>query len=169
MHENCHQLFIERALWFFRPYHDVLEIGPEGIPSRSQQAAAGQYENWHTADLVRVDARQTYLCDGEESMASVPSSFYDIVFSTQVIEHVRRPWLWIREVARVCKPDGLVITICPISWPYHEVPIDCWRIYPEGMRALYAEAGLAVCLADFASLHQDGVVDSIAVGRKKEE
>ncbi|MBU2063807.1 MAG: hypothetical protein KKF93_05375, partial [Candidatus Omnitrophica bacterium] len=48
--------------------------------------------------------------------------------------------------------DGHVITIAPISWTYHEAPVDCWRIYPEGMKALYEEAGLKVDLCKFESL-----------------
>lgn len=58
----------------------------------------------------------------------IPSDSYDIVLSGGVIEHVRKVWVWIREVARVCKIGGLVITVAPASWPYHVAPIDCWRL-----------------------------------------
>jgi len=61
-----------------------------------------------------------------------------------------------KEVARVCKPRGLVITVNPVSWPYHEAPYDCWRIYPEGMRALYEETGLRVLMSCFDSLEEPG-------------
>ena len=44
-----------------------------------------------------------------------------------------------KEVARVVKPDGLVITIAPVSWPYHAAPIDCWRVYPAGLNALWGD------------------------------
>ena len=37
-----------------------------------------------------------------------PSGAYDIVFSGQVIEHVRKIWLWIKELTRICKVGGLV-------------------------------------------------------------
>jgi SAM-dependent methyltransferase len=38
---------------------------------------------------------------------------YDIVLSGQVVEHVPRIWRWMREVSRVCKEGGVVITIKP--------------------------------------------------------
>jgi hypothetical protein len=37
-------------------------------------------------------------------------------------------------------------------WVYHEAPIDCWRMFPEAMRALYEEAGLIVELREWGSL-----------------
>jgi hypothetical protein len=74
------------------------------------------------------------------------------VLSGNVIEHVRKIWVWIKEVARATKVGGLVITINPCSWPYHEIPVDCWRAYPEGMRALYDEARLEVLYLTWESL-----------------
>src|SRR6185503_10808704 len=60
--------------------------------------------------------------------------------------------VWIKELSRVCKPDGHVITVNPVSWPYHAIPIDCWRAYPEGMLALYAEGGLEVIVSEWGAL-----------------
>ena len=59
-----------------------------------------------------------------------------------------------REVARVCKAGGIVITINPVSWPYHEAPIDCWRAYPEGMKALYEDSKLEVIFSGWESLEE---------------
>jgi hypothetical protein len=56
------------------------------------------------------------------------------------------------EVQKVTRHGGVVITIAPVSWPYHEAPYDCWRIYPEGLRALYEDAGLNVALAEWGSI-----------------
>jgi len=55
-------------------------------------------------------------------------------------------------LARVTKTNGLVITINPVSWNYHEAPVDCWRIYPEGMKSLYEDASLKVVLSLWESL-----------------
>ena len=84
----------------------------------------------------------------------VPDETYDVVLSGQVIEHVRKIWVWMREVARVCKAGGIVITINPVSWPYHEAPIDCWRAYPEGMKALYEDSKLEVIFSGWESLEE---------------
>jgi SAM-dependent methyltransferase len=133
----------------------VLEIGPDYIPS-SYQIFFGQKikcwrssVQWDTVDVYQ-GSKLTYVA--EEYSFPIPDASYDIVLSGNVLEHVRKPWVWIKEVARVCVKGGLVITITPVSWPYHEAPIDCWRVYPEGMKALYEEAGLDVIESTFESL-----------------
>jgi 2-polyprenyl-3-methyl-5-hydroxy-6-metoxy-1,4-benzoquinol methylase len=104
---------------------------------------------WETAGIDNSDP-VTYV--GTEYSFPVESDVADIVIAANVLEHVRKPWVWIRELARICKPGGHVITINPVSWPYHEQPIDCWRAYPEGMMALYEDAHLTVITSRCESL-----------------
>ena len=135
----------------------MLEIGPDGFPSayrKSVEAANGRALAWDTLDLFR-DERLTFVAPTEYSFP-IESGTYDVVLSGQVIEHVRKPWVWMREVARVCKTGGLVITINPVSWPYHEAPIDCWRVFPGGVRALYEDAVLDVLVFEWGSLELEG-------------
>ena len=80
----------------------------------------------------------------------IPDDTYDIVIADQVLEHVEKVWVWIKELARICRPGGQVIVINPIGYPYHgnESCGDYWRVYPEGMRTLYDKAlhvELSVC------------------------
>ena len=71
-----------------------------------------------------------------------PDNHFEVIISGSTLEHVKHPWRWIKEVARILKPGGKVCIIVPYAHPYHEHPIDCWRIFPEGMRALFEEVGL---------------------------
>jgi SAM-dependent methyltransferase len=70
-----------------------------------------------------------------------PNSF-DLVISGQAFEHIEFPWLTIREIERVLRPGGFAIIIAPSSGPEHRYPNDCWRFYPDGMRALGKWASL---------------------------
>lgn len=142
MHENSKLLFQRYAEQHFAPGMRVLEIGPDDFPTSYQRIVGDPIAEWHTLD-VSGHPRLTYVARDEYSFP-IGDSAYDIVLSGQVLEHVRKPWVWIREVARVCRDGGLVITINPASWPRHDAPIDCWRAYPEGMKALYEDAGLQV-------------------------
>ena len=67
---------------------------------------------------------------------------FDIAISGQCMEHVAAPWRWIVDVAALLKPGGLLWLAVPNTEVFHEHPIDCWRVYPDGMRAIFREAGL---------------------------
>jgi SAM-dependent methyltransferase len=149
MHANSRLIFQNFARQHFQSGMRVLEIGPDADPTTYQAMVDDSSIDWHTLD-IKDKHNATYVADSEYSFP-IADDTYDIVVSANVIEHVRRVWVWMREVTRVCKPGGLVITITPVSWPYHPVPYDCWRIYPEGMKALYEECGLEVVLARYGS------------------
>lgn len=66
----------------------------------------------------------------------------DAVLCTQVVEHVRDPFLLFRELSRVLKPGGVLILSGPMYWPLHEEPHDYWRFTEHGLRQLARQAGL---------------------------
>ena len=68
----------------------------------------------------------------------------DVVISGQAFEHIEWPWLTIREIARVLRPNGIAAITAPSAGPVHRFPRDCWRYYPDGLPALAAYAGLRV-------------------------
>lgn len=74
----------------------------------------------------------------------VASASADVVISGQAFEHIRYVWISMLEVARILKPGGLCCVIAPSSGPEHRYPHDCWRFYPDGMRALAQFAQLDV-------------------------
>jgi SAM-dependent methyltransferase len=69
---------------------------------------------------------------------------FDVVISGQTLEHMEFPWLWIKEVARVLKKGGKCCLIAPAVIHEHKYPIDTYRYYPDGMRALAKWANLEV-------------------------
>jgi SAM-dependent methyltransferase len=138
VHLNSKLLFQKYALPYFSDGMRVLEIGPDGSPSTYQKLVNKPGITWHTIDMF--DSPQLTYRNRDEYCFPIEAASYDLVLSAQVIEHVRKIWKWMAEVSRVCRPGGTIITINPVSFRYHEAPIDCWRIYPDGMKALYDEA-----------------------------
>lgn len=69
-------------------------------------------------------------------------STFDVVISGSTMEHVRAPWIWIKELVRVLKPGGTLIIYTHHTFPYHEYPVDCWRVFPTGMEALFDYTGV---------------------------
>ena len=149
MHTNSKLLFYTHARHLFKPDSQVLEIGPDGFPSSFRKMLENETAQWDTLDIY--ESPQLTYAKTEENKFPIPDNRYDVVLAGQVIEHVRRPWIWLKEVARVCKQGGHVVLICPVSWPYHAAPLDCFRIYPDGMKALLEDAGLETIKCQFES------------------
>lgn len=69
------------------------------------------------------------------------SGTFDTVISTQVIEHVAKPWVMITEIHRILKNGGHCILTAPFLIPYHADPHDYFRFTPEGLKSLFQHAG----------------------------
>lgn len=72
----------------------------------------------------------------------------DGVLATQVLEHVRRPWVALEEISRCLRPGGWCILTVPMSWRLHEEPWDFWRFTRYGLRGIAEDAGLEVVRID---------------------
>jgi SAM-dependent methyltransferase len=149
MHPNSIKLFDIYAKPHFKDGMRVVEIAPNN-PSRLKEAVANRSIRWESINLAPPDDRYVVPMEGLTFLATkpyeypIPDDSYDIVVSSNVLEHVPMPWRWMKELARICKPTGRVITVAPLNWGYHAEPVDCWRAYPDGMRAVYEDAGLQV-------------------------
>ncbi len=92
-------------------------------------------DHGENVDLVLGDPYQWREVAGET---------VDILVSGQAFEHIEYFWLTMAEIARVLKKGGLCCLIAPSRGPEHRYPVDCWRFYPDGFRALARYAGLEV-------------------------
>jgi len=139
MHANALLLFNRYARPYFKSGMKVLEVGP-GTPSLFKQAVGDSSIAWDTIDIY--ESKELTYSASDPYQFPIADQSYDIVFAAQVIEHVKAIWRWSKELTRVCKVGGKVIVINPVNWGFHEFPVDCWRIYPDGMKTLFEEAGL---------------------------
>jgi hypothetical protein len=102
MHENSRLLFAAYGKkQFFRSKSRVLEIGPDAFPSSYAKIIGDETIIWDTLDIFNGE-KLTYPKSSEYSFP-VPGNCYDVVVSGQVIEHVRKIWVWIEELESVCK------------------------------------------------------------------
>jgi SAM-dependent methyltransferase len=87
----------------------------------------------------RTDARfVTY--DG--TALPFPDATFDLIYSRQVLEHVRNVSLHLAEVRRVLRPGGAFIGSTSQLEPYHSRSL--WNFTPLGFIELIEEAGMRV-------------------------
>lgn len=160
MHRNSWMMFDRYGAEYIPPGSRVLEIGPDTVPTSTYRQRTGvDVACWDTLDFAGRPGVTYGTTDPYRF--PLPDDSYDVVLSGQVIEHVPKTWRWMPELARVVRPGGVVITVAPVSWPYHEAPVDCWRMYPEGLKALYDDAGLDVLVAEWGSVELEPLVDRL--------
>ncbi len=69
---------------------------------------------------------------------------FDTVVSTQVLEHVRRPWLVVKEMHRILKPGGTVVLTAPFLVQHHGHPDDYFRYTTSGIKSLFEDQDFEV-------------------------
>lgn len=119
----------------FTPYI-TRYIGLEHPPSILDK----QPEMWSILERVK----QSVSVFGDGNRLPFRSGSLDTVLSTEVLEHVPRPELLVREMARVVKPGGKVLVTVPFIQPLHELPSDYFRFTPSSLRVFAEDAGLEV-------------------------
>lgn len=65
---------------------------------------------------------------------------FDVVISGQVMEHVNRPWEWLKSLT--CYFTKYICIIAPHTHKEHRHPLDTYRYLPDGMRDLFDYAGI---------------------------
>jgi len=137
----------------------VLDAGSgRGVWRSTILSTADVYESIDMAP--RHDHVPTWIGD-ICSMTQVPDDRYDAVVCHQVLEHVRSPWMAVRQEFRVLKPGGTLILSVPHMSRRHELPHDYFRFTQEGLSALLTDCGFCDVKVVpyggiFSFLHQQG-------------
>jgi SAM-dependent methyltransferase len=100
-------------------------------------------KNWNYTGMdIEAGKNVDLVIRNPHDWREIKSSSYDVVVSGQALEHIEFPWDVFKEIRRILKSTGIACIIAPSAGPEHRYPIDCWRIYPDGMLALCKYAGL---------------------------
>lgn len=89
---------------------------------------------------------QAQLTVGPRGELPVADGTIDCVLSTQVLEHVEDPSLYLTEAYRVLKPEGSLVLSTHGIWRYHPDPTDYWRWTIDGLRRQITRAGFDIWL-----------------------
>ena len=97
-------------------------------------------------DIVGVDIRAGNNVDvvmPKPYRVPMKSNSADVVISGQVFEHIPYFWASMLEIARLLRTDGYLFMTVPSRGHVH-TSVDCWRYYPDGLRAMAAFSGLTL-------------------------
>lgn len=146
-----HKTSYENMKKFVNKYLKKYKSKPLKILDVGSQDVNGSYKplfnniNWTYTGLDIVNGKDVDIVVRDiYNWKEIKSNFYDVVISGQSLEHIEFFWLTMQEIARTLKEKGLCCVIVPSSGLEHKYPIDCWRFFPDGLKALSKYVGLKV-------------------------
>lgn len=121
---------------------NVLEIGGHRLSQSAMTLFPEPRFTYHDLNTTAADIPGTIVADITDCRNEIADATFDLVVSSDVFEHIDRPWLAAQEIGRILKPGGIAITITVWSWRNHPCPIDYWRYSPECLEFLFSDLDL---------------------------
>jgi len=111
-----------------------------------KQPYADIYQKHYGRNICIDINRDNIAVDVIASAEVIPlhSETIDVILCTEVVEHVADPLKAISEMARLLRPDGMLLLTWPLHYSLHEMPYDFSRITEYGMAHLCQSCGLRI-------------------------
>jgi len=100
--------------------------------------------NWGPSEYIGVDISKgkgvDVICNAENLEAMFGTESFDVVISTELLEHVKNWRKVISNFKKICKPNGIIlITTVSYGFPYHGYPHDYWRYELADMKTIFSD------------------------------
>jgi SAM-dependent methyltransferase len=117
----------------------ILDYGCGGSPYRSLFPNAV----YRRADFLHTEGDPLDYILAEDSAVAEADETFDLIVSTQVLEHVGNPKSYLAECFRLLKPGGRLYLTTHGSYPDHACPDDFWRWTGDGLAREISAAGFS--------------------------
>lgn len=111
-------------------------------------------ESWGPAEYIGVDIQKgpgvDIVCNAEKLVEKFGRERFDVVLSTELLEHARNWKTVISNIKNVCAPNGLiVVTTRSYGFGYHAFPHDFWRYEVDDIKHIFSDCEVLVVEKDF--------------------
>lgn len=120
------------------------------IKGKVLDIGAGEYNRYgrlfNCQEYIKMDVCKSDNVDIVGSIEKIPfpDNCFDSVVSTQVFEHIKNPFLAVKEVSRILKPRGHCLITVPQTNELHSTPDDFWRYTNFGIINIFRGANFSV-------------------------
>jgi SAM-dependent methyltransferase len=115
----------------------VIDLGCGGSPYRQLFAHPACYNRADIAGTPDID----FTMDAVTGRTAAAEGTYDVVVSSQVLEHVESPADYLAEALRLLRPGGTLLLSTHGTYEDHPCPGDYWRWTGQGLEKTLNAAG----------------------------
>ena len=119
---------------------DLLDFGAGSSPYRSLFPQA----NYRRADFAIGTGEGLDFVLDESLRVAAPDNSFDLILSTQVLEHVEQPENYLKECLRLLRPGGRLVLTTHGVYADHPCPFDLHRWTADGLAAVCKRSGFEV-------------------------
>lgn len=152
MHQSSYDIVKNFVTEYVKEFDTVVDIGSCDVNGTFRDLFPTQH---YLGIDIMGGPNVNVVLDNAYHWNCIKSKSVDIVICGSVIEHTKFPWEIFREIYRVLKLNGHFCIVAPASWDEHKYPVDCYRFYPDGMRALCEQTYLTVITCETTKAYND--------------
>ena len=160
-----HQSAMLRMNWFIENYVakdkkvKVLDVGSYNVNGCYKDLFQKRNNVEYFGLDVQAGPNVDIVTNGNYDWDNVENEAFDYVISGNTFEHIEYPWLTIKLIYQKLKFGGFACIIAPNSSPEHRYPVDCYRYYADGFRALAKWGGFHLINVSVAGIPNSSVSD----------
>jgi len=118
---------------------DILEVGSYDVNGSLRSFI----ETFEPKQYIGVDIIEgpgvDIICDAEHLLDKFKRETFDVVISTELLEHARDWKKVISNIKNVTKGGEILITTVSYGFLYHAFPHDFWRYEIEDMKSIFSD------------------------------
>lgn len=144
-----HKSAMLRMEWFVQNYISgnqpvrVLDVGSYDVNGSYRDLFSGMDVTYIGLDMS-VGPNVDYVPEDPYAWDELEEESFDFIISGNAFEHIEYPWLTICEIYKKLKTGGFACILAPNSLAEHRYPLDCYRYFSDGFRALAKWGGFDV-------------------------
>lgn len=131
---NVRELIQNTSIIFDKKENLVLDIAPQ-----NHEGVKEFFKNSKIKTLdINSESNSDFICDlCNNNSDIIYDNMFDVVFCTEVLEHVSNPFNAVSELFRMTKKNGVVVVSTPFNFRIHGPLPDNWRFTEHGLRELF--------------------------------
>jgi len=127
----------------------VLEIGAIDVNGNLRPLVTSLGPNEYIGVDIEAGKGVDVVCRAEDIIDRFGRESFDLVISTEMLEHVRDWRLVVSNIKNICRPGSVILlTTRSRGFKYHGFPYDFWRFELDDMKTIFSDFEIQALQSD---------------------